>query len=241
MLLDIALRSPSRPHHHPTISIFPVSGTVETVNGSASGDLGDACPPDFVVIDSGDSAGAFPNPSEGRGNQVSVEILDDDIYEGDEKFEVQIKSATGAELAPEEYRVVTVEIAANDDKPFLAFVDSSGARVRNLKVKEDVGEVRLTVGLLDPSRAPTVSGLQSAFSVSFDDGGGTTEDQDYESGAASGLKIEPCTDVSELPEFTFTVVDDNVAEPNEWFALRLITDDENAKDSQITVTIEDND
>lgn len=241
LTLDIALLSPTQPDHHPTISVFPVSGTVVTYDddATASGSPDGVCPPDFVAIASDDPAGAFPNLLEGRGNQVVVEILDDDIYEGEEFFEVRLHSANGAVLGPD--GVVRVTIRDDDPQPFLAFIDSNGARLGSFSVPEDAGEVRLAVGLVDRSRNRTSSGIWETFSVSFDDRGGATGGQDYEPGAESGGTIAPCADVSDLPEIAFTIVDDNRREPDEWFLLRLTSDNGTAKAAQISVTIEDND
>ena len=238
--LELTLRNASEPHLR-TVGVLPVTGKAITLNGTASASLIDLCPPDYTEIKLDSPYSSFPSTQMPGGNAVLVEILDDDIHEGSEYFEVRLESAMNANVLIDRVAQVTIE-DDDDPPPTLAVVDSNDQIVTELRVEEGAGELQLPVRLVDMNGSEIGSGLPVTFNFDIANSTAAVED-DYTIPTLGGT-IAACESGSALnPGPTVTFLDDNIVESDETFELVLRSaESDDANDSAtITVTIEDND
>ena len=239
--LELTLRNASDPYPR-TIGVLPVTGNAITRDGTASAEEVGLCPPDYTKIELGGPYSPFPNTQNAGGNTVQVEILDDDIHEGKELFNVQLESAMGAQVGIDHIAEITID--DDDDPPTLAVFDSTDQVVTTLLIQEGAVGLQLRVRLVDTSGSEIGSGLPVTFTYETNDGAAKKGDDYVENIPPPGWTIEACESGSDLDTApSVTIVDDNIVEGPQKFELVLRSaEPDNANDSAtITVTIDDND
>ena len=161
---------------------------------------------------------------------ITVPILNDDVYENDESFFVDLSNPTGATLPAS---VAAVGIDSEDAVPTASLAD--------VTVDEGAGTMTLTLRLSHPSQ-PDITYLTSAGNVT----GTATEGDDYDDfllgpGRTARITV-PGGELSQT--FDITLVDDGVDEPDETIVIEWIrnSNDDATPDFIIfTGTITDND
>ena len=163
----------------------------------------------------------------------TVPITDDDVYENNEAFFVDLSNPTGATLP--DPPLAAVRIDSGEAAPTASMAD--------VTVDEGAGTMTLTLRLSHPSDA------EIAYFTIYDEDiatGTATEGEDYDDfllGSARTARITvPAGDLSQT--FDITLVDDGVDEPDETIVIEWIrnSNDDATPDFIIfTGTITDND
>ena len=165
---------------------------------------------------------------------ITIEILGDDIYEGLERFVIELSSPSGATLP--QYPGQTIEIVSDEAVPT--------AQMAPVTLNEGGGTMTLTLRLSHPS------GEQISYRTIDDQitevTGTATEGDDYdnfllESGRRARITV-PAGSVSQT--FNISIVDDGLEEPDETIRILWQKDFSHTvtpNDFVFTGTIEDND
>ena len=162
---------------------------------------------------------------------ITVPILNDDAYENNESFHVDLTNPTGATLLASG---ATVRIDSEDAVPTASMAD--------VTVDEGAGTMTLTLRLSHPSDA------EIAYFTIYDeddDRGTATEGDDYDDFLQGPVRIAkitvPAGDLSQT--FDITIVDDGVDEPDETIKIiweKNINDEVTPSFFTFTGTITDN-
>ena len=162
---------------------------------------------------------------------ITIEILDDDLYEGLERFVTELSEPSGATLP--QYPGQTVEIVSDEAVP--------AASMEPVTVDEGAGTMTLTLRLSHRSQKDI-----TYAAVDGDVTGTATEGDDYDAITTGPGGIERVTvrggNLSKT--FDITIVDDHLEEPDETIEIvwQKSTSDTATPDFFIfTGTIEDND
>lgn len=164
---------------------------------------------------------------------IPIEIIDDNIFEGDENFTVRLTAVNGATLLPNATDTV-VRIIDNEALPKVRITPADA------RISESAGRQQFNIFLLNRSQAPVT------VNYAFVDGT-ATNGVDY-AGTDGSVTFLPGGDTSfAIP---YSINDDNIAEGNETFTLQLTGQPntagltnfafENGRD-RINATIVDND
>jgi hypothetical protein len=159
-------------------------------------------------------------PAGSQTSTINVPINDDEIYESDETFTINISNPTNATIGDGQ---ATITIQDNDPPPSL--------HVKDVTVNEDAGTATFTVSL------STVSGLEVTYDYSTSDGTANAPD-DYTS--TDGMLTIPSGSSSGTVDVP--IIDDTMDELDETFTMYLSNPTNVAfADSGAVCTIVDND
>ena len=180
-----------------TVELDPASTGTVTVDYATRDGVGAAKAGEDYTATSGTLTFAATETSK----TFTVPILDDDVYENNESFSVDLTNPTGATLVASG---ATVRIDSEDAVPTVSMED--------VTVDEGAGTMTLTLRLSHPSDAD-ITYLTSASTVT----GTATEGDDYDDfllgpGRTARITV-PAGDLSQT--FDITIVDDSVDEPDE--------------------------
>ena len=169
---------------------------------------------------------------------IPIEIINDDIHEGDETFTVRLTAVDGATLDTQN-RDTVITIVDDDPLPVVSVFPAS-------PIREDGGVKNFVIAIKGKSQVPVT--------VNYDFGDikdTATKNVDYTEGDGKNTVVNSQTFTLGGPISYFvpaTIVDDNIAEGNETFSLVLSKTSQNdvsfALDPQASksvVTIVDND
>ena len=134
---------------------------------------------------------------------IPIEIVDDNIREGDESFTVQLTAVNGASFGPQTATRVTIK--DNEAVPLVRIAPS------NARYLESSGAQNITISLLTPSQADVV------VNYAFVDGT-ATNGPDY-TGTNGALTFKAGGPQS--MQVPFAIIDDPIAEGNENFTIQL--------------------
>ena len=180
-----------------TVELDPASTGTVTVDYATRDGIGAAKAGEDYTATSGTLTFAATETSK----TITVPILNDDAYENNESFSVDLTNPTGATLV---VSGATVRIDSEDAVPT--------ASMEDVTVDEGAGTMTLTLQLSHPSQ-PDITYLTSASNVT----GTATEGDDYDdfllSGGRTARITVPGGDLSQT--FDITIVDDSVDEPDE--------------------------
>ena len=180
-----------------TVELDPASTGTVTVDYATRDGVGAAKAGEDYTATSGTLTFAATETSK----TFTVPILDDDVYENNESFSVDLTNPTGATLVASG---ATVRIDSEDAVPTASMAD--------VTVDEGAGTMTLTLRLSHPSDAE-ITYSTSASTVT----GTATEGDDYDDfllgpGRTARITV-PAGDLSQT--FDITIVDDSVDEPDE--------------------------
>ena len=180
-----------------TVELDPASTGTVTVDYATRDGVGAAKAGEDYTATSGTLTFAATETSK----TFTVPILDDDVYENNESFSVDLTNPTGATLVASG---ATVRIDSEDAVPTVSMAD--------VTVDEGAGTMTLTLRLSHPSDAD-ITYLTIASTVT----GTATEGDDYDDfllgpGRTARITV-PAGDLSQT--FDITIVDDSVDEPDE--------------------------
>ena len=182
-----------------TVELDPASTGTVTVDYATRDGAGAAKAGEDYTATSGTLTFAATETSK----TITVPILNDDVYEKNESFSVDLTNPTGATLAASG---ATVRIDSEDAVPTASMAD--------VTVDEGAGTMTLTLRLSHPSDAEIVY-----FTIydEDDETGTATEGDDYDDfllgpGRTATITV-PAGDLSQT--FDITIVDDSVDEPDE--------------------------
>ena len=205
-----------------TVELAPASTGTVTVDYATRGRVGAATAGDDYTTTSGTLTFTAGQTSK----TITVPILNDDVYENDESFFVDLSNPSGATLTAS---VAAVRIDSEDAVPTASLAD--------VTVDEGAGTMTLTLRLSHPSQ-PDITYLTSVGNVT----GTATEGDDYDDfllGPARTAKITvPAFNLSQT--FDITIVDDGVDEPDETIVIgwhKNISDDVTPNTFHFTGTI----
>ena len=209
-----------------TVELDPASATTVTVDYATRALPGAAQAGEDYTTTSGTLTFAATETSK----SFTIPILNDDIYENNESFVVDLSDPTGATVpAP----VAAITINSEDAKPT--------ASVEDVTVDEGAGTMTVTVRLSHPSQ-PDITYLAHAIDVT----GTATEGDDYDDFLLGpGRTAEFTVPARELSQsFDISIVDDNANESDETIVIEWHknSNDEVTPDTlTFTGTITDND
>ena len=209
-----------------TVELDPASATTVTVDYATQAVVGAAQPGEDYTTTSGTLTFAATETSK----TFTIPILNDDIYENNESFFVDLSDATGATVpAPR----AAITINSEDAKPT--------ASVEDVTVDEGAGTMTATIRLSHPSQ-PDITYLAHAIDVT----GTATEGDDYDDFLLGpGRTAEFTVPGRELSQsFDISIVDDNANESDETIVIEWhkISSSEVTPDTlTFTGTITDND
>ena len=167
-----------------------VTAVYATSNGSATSGLDFTAVESTITIPAGATQASFP-----------VDILDDDLVEGDETFQVTLSNTKGAALSTPDAVIITI---LDDDTVVVEFSEDA------FLVQEDAGLATITVTLSNPSVQPV-----SVDYATSDDTAVSGEDYTAVSGT---LTFPPG---STIMTFTVPILDDALFESAEQVNLTL--------------------
>ena len=179
-----------------TVELDPASTGTVTVDYATRDGAGAAKAGEDYTATSGTLTFAATETSK----TFTVPILDDDVYENNESFHVDLTNPTGATLASG----ATVRIDSEDAVPT--------ASMEDVTVDEGAGTMTLTLQLSHPSQSDI-----TYLTISNNVTGTATEGDDYDdfllSGGRTARITVPGGDLFQT--FDITIVDDSVDEPDE--------------------------
>ena len=211
-----------------TVELDPASTGTVTVDYATRDGVGAAKAGEDYTATSGTLTFAATETSK----TFTVPILDDDVYENNESFSVDLTNPTGATLVASG---ATVRIDSEDAVPTASMAD--------VTVDEGAGTMTLTLRLSHPSDA------EIAYFTIYDEDdetGTATEGDDYDDfllgpGRIARITV-PAGDLSQT--FDITIVDDGVDEPDETIKIlweKNINDEVTPSFFTFTGTFTDND
>lgn len=168
-----------------------VTVTVKTTNGTALADL------DYVAI----PETTYTIPAGQTCVAINIEILDDDVYEGDESFNVELSNPSANAEIVKAIAIVTID--DNESIPQISIEDKT--------VNEDDGSISMTVSLSGKIAVPVT------FNVNTIDGTAKSDD-DYIAIVDQSYTI-PAEALS--ANITLNIIDDDYAEANETFSVAI--------------------
>ena len=184
-----------------TVELDPASTGTVTVDFATRDGLGGAKAGDDYTATSGTLTFAATETSK----TITVPITDDDVYENNESFQVDLSNPTGATLPDPPSAVVRID--SEEAVPTASLAD--------VTVDEGAGTMTLTLRLSHPSDAET--GYFTIYDED-DETGTATEGDDYDDfllgppGRTARITV-PAGDLSQT--FDITLVDDSEDEPDE--------------------------
>ncbi len=157
-------------------------------------------------------------------DELSFDVVDDDLVEGDETFTVTLKPPAGWSAAP--IASATVTIVDNDSAAArIAFGNSAaGTSTYTASVAENVSGGTLEV----PVTVSHLPGSPTAFEIEVLAAGTAAEGADYRI-ATKSVTFGP-DDSSKTQNLTVTIVDDADVEPGETIELRIAAADDPVDD-----------
>ena len=196
----------------------PVNVAYETVDGTAKASGGGVADSDYTATGM-QSLTIAPGTTK---QTVSVAIANDDVWEGNETFELHIVSVTGAVMTDD----AEATILDNESKP------QPGGVTDSYEVEEGDGSVSIAVRLSGKSATPLVVVVTTA---EYD----TIENVDYRNDAVP-VTFAPGATTGQSVEIT--IIDDTTTEEDEFFQVYLREQNSPEEDTSLVwVKILDND
>jgi len=187
----------------------------ETVDGSALVDANDFTPVALTEVVFG---------ADDTEKVITVDINDDDVFEGDEAFTVALSGAEGAVInASKSSAVVTIkDDGTGSDNPTEGADDRPTFTINSVAVNEADGLIQFTVTLEGDTAKDATVNFEVLPGVDVD-GVGAADKTDYAATAASALSGSLTFKANESKTQTITlgVINDDIYEESETFFVKL--------------------